>query len=109
MNNDFRGYMSLLQSEGELVRVKQDVSAEFELAAVTAKLDGKQAVLFEKVRGSKMGVACNVIGTPKRFYLAIAGSRKSDHTDVKKSIHARISEGVSRLTEPAKAQGGAPF
>jgi 2,5-furandicarboxylate decarboxylase 1 len=109
MNNDFRGYMSLLQSEGELVRVKQDVSAEFELAAVTAKLDGKQAVLFEKVRGSKIGVACNVVGTLKRFYLAMAGSRKTNQADVKKAIHARITEALASLSEPAKLQGGAPF
>jgi UbiD family decarboxylase len=105
---DFRSYLSLLQSEGELVRVKQDVSAEFELAAVTAKMDGKQAVLFEKVRGSKIGVACNVVGTPKRFYLAVAGSRKTDQANVKKAIHARIIEALARLSEPTKSQG-APF
>jgi 2,5-furandicarboxylate decarboxylase 1 len=111
-NADFRSFLSLLQSEGELVRVKQDVSAEFELAAVTAKLDGKQAVLFEKVRGSKIGVACNVVGTPKKFYLAVAGSRKVDQAvaaDIKKAIHARITEALGSLSAPAKTQGGAPF
>jgi UbiD family decarboxylase len=106
---DFRSYLSLLQSEGELARVKRDISAEFELAAVTAKLDGKQAVLFEKVRGSKIGVACNVVGTPKRFYLAVAGLRKAGQAGVKKAIHARITEALSTLSEPAKSQGGAPF
>jgi UbiD family decarboxylase len=105
---DFRSYLSLLQGEGELVRVKQDVSAEFELAAVTSKLDGKQAVLFEKVRGSKMAVACNVVGTPRRFYLAVAGSRKAGQAEIKKAIHARITEALSHLSEPAKTQG-APF
>jgi len=108
-NVDFRSFLSFLQGEGELVRVKQEVSAEFELAAVTAKLDGKQAVLFEKVRGSKIGVACNVVGTPKRFYLAVAGPRKADHADIKKAIHARITEALSTLSEPARKQGGALF
>lgn len=108
-NADFRGFLSLLQSEGELVRVKHDVSAEFELAAVTAKLDGKQAVLFEKVRGSRIGVACNVVGTPKKFYLAIAGSRKVDQADIKEAIHARITEALSRPSAPTKMQGAAPF
>jgi UbiD family decarboxylase len=106
---DFRSYLSLLQSEDELVRVKQDVSAEFELAAVTAKLDGKQAVLFENVRGSKIGVAANVVGTPRRFYLAAAGSRKTKEADVKKAIHARITEALSSLSEPARSNSGAPF
>src|SRR5688572_11041008 len=108
-STDFRGYLSLLQDEGELVRVKQDVSAEFELAAVTAKLDGKQAVIFEKVRGSKIGVACNVVGTPKRFLLSIAGSRKADQANVKKAIHSRITEALSTLSPPAKSQAGAQF
>ncbi|HKZ61302.1 MAG TPA: UbiD family decarboxylase [Nitrososphaera sp.] len=108
-NVDFRSFLSFLQGEGELVRVKQEVSAEFELAAVTAKVDGKQAVLFEKVRGSKIRVACNVVGTPKKFYIAVAGPRKAGHADIKKAIHARITEALSTLSEPAKTQGGAPF
>ncbi|HXV46953.1 MAG TPA: UbiD family decarboxylase, partial [Nitrososphaera sp.] len=98
-----------MQSEGELKRVKQDVNAEFELAAVTAKLDGKQAVIFEKVRGSKIGVAANIVGTPKRFYLAAAGTRKTKEADVKKAIHARITEALSRLSEPARSDTGAQF
>ncbi|HUG96509.1 MAG TPA: UbiD family decarboxylase, partial [Nitrososphaera sp.] len=105
-NPDFRSFLSLLQQEGELVRVKRDVSAEFELAAVTAKMDGKQAVLFEKVRGSRIGVACNVVGTAKKFYLAVAGTRKAGHADVKKAIHARITEALASLSAPTKIQGG---
>lgn len=108
-NVDFRSFLSLLEREGELVRVKKDVSAEFELAAVTAKMDGKQAVLFEKVRGSKIGVACNIVGTTKKFYLAVAGTRKASQADVKKAIHARIMEALSTLSEPAKIQSAAPF
>ena len=108
-NPDFRSFLSLLQQEDELVRIKQDVSAEFELAAVTAKLDGKQAVLFEKVRGSKIGVACNVVGTAKKFYLAVAGTRKAGQADVKKASHARITEALSSLSAPTRIQGAAPF
>ena len=56
MNNDsadFRSFLWELESENNLVLIKRDVNAEYELAAVTARLDGKQAVLFEKVRGAK--------------------------------------------------------
>src|SRR3989442_13587303 len=108
-NSDFRDFLSMLQSEGELLRIKQDVSAEFEVAAVTAKLDGKQAVLFEKVRESKIKVACNVVGTPKKFYLAIAGSRKAGQMDISKVIHSRIAQALYRLANPAKAQRSARF
>jgi anhydromevalonate phosphate decarboxylase len=108
-NDDFRSFLSLLQQKSELVRVKHEVSAEFELAAVTAKLDGKQAVVFENVRGSKIAVACNVVGTPKKFLLAIAGPRKVAQSDIKKAIHARIIGTLSKLSAPKKAQGDAPF
>jgi 2,5-furandicarboxylate decarboxylase 1 len=113
MNNDsadFRSFLWKLQSENELVRIKRDVNAEYELAAVTARLDGKQAVLFEKVRGSKIGVACNVVATPRRFYLALGeGCRKASEADVKKAIHGRVTEAVRTLSEPARIQDDALF
>src|SRR5690606_14343902 len=107
---DLRSFLSLLETEGELVRVKQDVNPKFELAAVTAKLDGKQAVIFEKVHGSKIKVACNVVGTPKKFYHAVVGARKVQQAkDIKRAIHARIIEALGSLSEPARGQSGAPF
>lgn len=107
---DLRSFLSLLETEGELVRVKQDVSPRFELAAVTAKLDGKHAVIFEKVQGSKIKVACNVVGTPKKFYHAVVGARRPEQAqDVKRAIHARITEAMGSLSEPAREHSGAPF
>ena len=73
-SNDFCSFMTMLENENELVHVKREVNAEFEIAAVTAKLDGKQAVLFENVRRSKSRVTCNVLPTPRSFYLALAGT-----------------------------------
>ncbi len=107
---DLRGFLSTLQSDNELVRVKRDVNAEYEIAAVSARLDGKQAVLFEKVRKSKIRVVTNVIATPRRFYLALGGSsHKSHKADVKKNIHSRVSEALYGLSEPIRAQGGGLF
>src|SRR5919112_5232616 len=107
---DLRGFLLMLQSENELVRVKRNVNAQYEIAAVTARLDSKQAVLFEKVRGSKSKVVCNVIATPRRFYLALGGTSDiADDADVKKNIHARVSEALHGLSEPIRAQGGGLF
>ena len=109
-SNDFRSFLLMLQSENELVRVKRDVNAEYEIAAVTARLDGKQAVLFEKVRGSKSRVVCNVVATPRRFYLALGGtSQKANEANVKKNIHARVTEALHSLSEPTRTQDGALF
>jgi 2,5-furandicarboxylate decarboxylase 1 len=113
MNNDsadFRSFLWKLQSENDLVRIKRDVNAEYELAAVTARLDCKQAVLFEKVCGSKMRVACDVVATPRRFYLALGeGSHKTSEADVKKGMHTRVTEGVRTLSEAARIQHRAVF
>jgi len=100
----------LLERNHELVHVKKDVSAEFEIAGVVAKLDGKQAILFDKVCRSKISVACNICGTPKRFYHAIAGSHHKIQTDnIRNAIYARMSEALRRLTEPSKAGEEAAF
>jgi UbiD family decarboxylase len=104
---DLRSYLSLLEKEGELVRVKKPVSPEYELAAVVSKLDSKEAVIFDKVRGSKMAVASNITGTASRFYLAISGkgAPAGGRNEIKKVIHARIMQALAGMSAapPAKA------
>ena len=53
-NSRFAQFFIDASSDNELVSVRRDVNTEYEIAAVSARLDGKQAVLFEKVRGSKI-------------------------------------------------------
>jgi UbiD family decarboxylase len=96
-STDLRSFLLTLQSNNELVSVKRHVNTEYEIAAVSARLDGKEAVLFEKVRGSKIRVATNIIATPRRFYLALAlggSSHESYEEDVKKNIHSRVNEAL---------------
>jgi UbiD family decarboxylase len=103
----------LLEAEKEMMIVRKEVNPKFELAAVTAKLDGKQAVLFSKVRDSKIpAVTANICGTPHRFYLAVAGQSKKRvdrWTGSKQAIHARMSEALVKLTKPAVSANQAPF
>jgi UbiD family decarboxylase len=110
---DLRNFLLLLEREDELVRVKRGVNAEYELAVIAAKLDAKKSVLFEAVHGSKIGrVACNILATPRRFYLAIAAesSHKVNQADIKRDIHARVTKALNTLTEPTKSQDDdAPF
>lgn len=109
-STDLRSFLLMLQNENELVHVKRDVNPEYEIAAVTARLDGKQAVIFEKVRGSKSRVVSNVVSTPRRFYLALGGtSHKANEADVNKNIHARVTEALHSLSEPARTQDPALF
>jgi UbiD family decarboxylase len=100
-STDLRSYLSTLEKEGELLRIKKQVSPRFELAALVSKLDGKQAVIFDKVEGSRMAVASNICGTPGRFYLA-TGPKGAPKGNVKQAIHARMTEALGRLSEPSK-------
>jgi 2,5-furandicarboxylate decarboxylase 1 len=109
-SNDFRSFMMMLENENELVHVKREVNAEYEIAAVTAKMDGRKAVLFENVRGSKSRVMCNVLATPRRFYLALGGtSQKPIEYNIKKNIHTRVTEALNTLSEPVRTQDSALF
>lgn len=101
---DLRSYLAVLEKEQELVRVKKQVSAKYELAAVVSKLDSKEAVVFDRVQGSRMAVASNICGTPRRFYLAIAG-KEAAKTNVKQAIHSRITQALGSMAAPSTAKG----
>jgi UbiD family decarboxylase len=89
--SDFREFLDILDEVHQLVRIEKNVKSKFEIAAVTAKFDGREAVLFENVQGCKMGVATNVVGTPHRFLLGIGG-QKGHTSDPRRSIHDRITK-----------------
>jgi 2,5-furandicarboxylate decarboxylase 1 len=102
ISHDFRSFLFLLEKEEELVRISKSVSTKFELAAVVSKLEGKQAVLFEKINESQFKVASNVIGTRKRFSLALAMKEQN-------LIHSRFLQSNADIFEPKKMSRAAPF
>jgi len=100
--SDFRSFLSLLDEQRELVRINKLVSSKFELAAVVSKLEGKQAILFEKIDKSQFKVVCNVIGTRRRFSLALA--MREDNL-----IGSHFLQSNGNISKPAKTSGVAPF
>ncbi|MEM2759568.1 MAG: UbiD family decarboxylase [Nitrososphaerales archaeon] len=89
---DLRDYLGALKKDNELVSIRKPVSTKFEIASLTAQLDGREAVIFENVKESKMRVAANVCGTRKRFASAIDARQGS--------IHNRVFEALSRPKKP---------
>lgn len=57
-----------LERNGHLVRVKEEVDPNLEMAALHLKMFEKKgpAVLFEKVKGSRYQAVSNLFGTPER-------------------------------------------
>ena len=92
-NNDLHSFVDKIEQNRELIRIKKPVDTKFELAAIVSKLEGREAVIFENVINSKIKVISNVIGTRKRFALALEA--KND-----KLIHDKILESRDRSKPP---------
>jgi 4-hydroxy-3-polyprenylbenzoate decarboxylase len=72
-----REFLTALEERGDLLRVTSPVDPELEVTEVTRRVlarDGP-ALLFEKVRGSSMPVAMNLLGSPRRIALALGVSQ----------------------------------
>jgi 2,5-furandicarboxylate decarboxylase 1 len=101
-NSDLHGFLSLLEKRNDLLKINKEVSPKFELAAISHKLDRKQAVLFEHVEGSGISVVTNVLGTRKRFSLAIG-------SDEPTMIHSHILESMSNISSKKTIEDEPPF
>src|SRR6201997_4986466 len=69
---DLRGWIVLLEREGELVRVEAEVDPHLEVTEIvdrTVKAGGP-ALLFERPRGSDHALLINQFGTERRMCLA---------------------------------------
>ena len=83
---DLRNYISQVKKLKQLKIVKTKVSTKFEIAAITAKLDGSDAVLFENIKESQFNLVSNLVGTRPRFALAVGANDNSIHTKVISAI-----------------------
>ena len=96
MPDDLRSYLEAARQSGSLSVVSRRVSPKYEIAAVTARADGSNALLFEDVAGSPMRVATNVVGTRGRFAMAI-GCRED-------GIHRAVAEAAASASSPPASE-----
>ena len=62
---DLQGYVQILDKEGRLARVRTEVDLKHELAGVAKHFEGKEVVLFEKVRGYDMPILIGLMWSRK--------------------------------------------
>jgi 4-hydroxy-3-polyprenylbenzoate decarboxylase len=69
---DLRDWISLLEKEGELVRVSAEVDPHLEVTEIVARTvkAGGPALLFERPKGSQHPLLINQFGTERRMCLA---------------------------------------
>lgn len=58
--HDLKTWLAHLEERGSLKRVSRSVSLRYELAALSQKEDGRNALLFEQTDGAPMPVAANI-------------------------------------------------
>jgi 2,5-furandicarboxylate decarboxylase 1 len=58
----FRGFLEQLESEGELTRIRKEVSTELEMAGIIDTL-GEKPVFFEKVKESSIPVVAGLVSS----------------------------------------------
>lgn len=70
---DMQSFIRHLEKEGQLQRVQVEVDPELEVTeiATRAVLEGRPALLFENVKGSKYPLAINLLASRKRIELAL--------------------------------------
>src|SRR5207248_7362007 len=77
---DLREWISLLEREGELVRVAAEVDPDLEITEIvdrTVKAGGP-ALLFENPKGARHPLLINQFGTERRMCLAFGVERLDD-------------------------------
>ena len=96
--SDLRNYISQVKKLKQLKTVKTKVSTKFEIAAITAKLDGSDAVLFENIKESKFNLVSNLVGTRQRFALAVGTTENN--------IHAKVISAIKKAKKPKIISSG---
>ena len=90
--NGFADFLKGLESANELLKIKKSVNPKFELAGIVSKLDKGKAVIFESVKGSKIKVAANVLGTRQRISFSINAQNEN-------MIQERIIDAIRKKSE----------
>jgi len=83
---DLRNYLSLIRKSNDLKTIKKRVSTKYEIAGITAKVDGSYAVFFENIKESEFNLVSNLVGTRKRFAQAIGSTEENIHENVISAI-----------------------
>ena len=96
---DLRHFLAALEQSGDLIRLREPVSARLEMTAVgdfTLRRGGP-ALLFERPDGYKIPALTNLFGTTRRVALAMGATEVSELRD--------IGAVLANLKEPEPPKG----
>jgi 4-hydroxy-3-polyprenylbenzoate decarboxylase len=99
---DLREFLTRLEKDGELRRVRAPVDPHLEVAEIVTRLvrDGGPAVIFDNVIGSSLPLAMNVFGTQDRMARALCADSLDDiAARISSLLRPEIPTGISGLRE----------
>ncbi|MFO0916880.1 MAG: UbiD family decarboxylase [Planctomycetaceae bacterium] len=111
--NSLSEFLAILEDQGELRRIASPVDPALEIAEITLRVsrqsDGGPALFFESVRGSKIPVVTNLLGSRGRICKALS-VRCLDELSARWDSAAPSAEGPARWLEALKLTSpGASF
>ena len=108
MPRDIYDFITLLESEGELIRLQEPASPELEIAELTGRVSSRRgpALLFENVLGSEIPVLTNSFGSLRRTEVSScassyeeAGQRLTKILSGKEHEYAPVSAETAKFCE----------
>jgi len=95
---DLRTYLDQVKKMGQLYTISKKVSTKYEIAALTAQVDGGNAILFSNIKESKLRLVANMVGNRARFAKALGGTEGT--------IHEKVISAISKAKKPKVSSSG---
>ena len=95
--NDLRDFIEILESNGMLKRIKEEVDPELEISEIIDRVSNSngQALLFENPKGYDIPIAANLFGSLKRMQLALeTSSFENIGKGIVGSVKPKIPSGI---------------
>ncbi len=105
--SDLQSFLSMLEREGQLVRIRVEVDPELEITEIATRVVKEQgpALLFERVKGSPFPLAINTLGSERRVELALGRHPQQVGDELKRLIEAAMPPRPKRLLEEWRTVG----
>src|SRR3989338_1662130 len=104
---DLQSFLSLLEREDQLARIRVEVDPELEITEIATRVVKERgpALLFERVKGSAIPLAINILGTERRIELALGRHPQEVGASLKRLMEAAMPPRPKRLLEEWRTVG----
>ena len=101
-SSGLRDFIDYLKENGELLALPTPLSPKFEISTILSELGKKEApaLLFEKVKGHKLPVVGNLLGTKRRLSMALGVDQKHFFENALSKLEKRIPPALVKDQSP---------